>query len=48
MPRLVNNRIAHGTDDKMRADVALLGVVGKRLTYDELTGKLADDDKLSC
>ena len=28
-----NNRIALGTDDRARADVALCGVVGKRLTY---------------
>lgn len=28
-----NHRIALGVDDAMRAEVALLGVVGKRLTY---------------
>jgi transposase-like protein len=28
-----NNRIALGVDDTMRAEAALLGVVGKRLTY---------------
>ena len=29
-----NNRIANGVDDKMRADIALTGIVGKRLTYE--------------
>ena len=29
----VNNRIAFGIDDATRADIALLGVTGKRLTY---------------
>ena len=28
-----NNRIALGVDDQARADAALQGVVGKRLTY---------------
>jgi transposase-like protein len=28
-----NNRVAHGIGDKERADLALLGIVGKRLTY---------------
>lgn len=28
-----NNRVALGVDDRYRADKALLGVVGKRLTY---------------
>lgn len=28
-----NNRIANGPDDKVRADMALTGIVGKRLTY---------------
>lgn len=28
-----NNRIANGSDDKVRADMALTGIVGKRLTY---------------
>ena len=28
-----NNRVALGVDDAARADAALLGVVGKRLTY---------------
>ena len=28
-----NYRIKNGFDDKERADIALLGVVGKRLTY---------------
>ena len=28
-----SNRIANGHDDKARADIALMGVVGKRLTY---------------
>ena len=28
-----NNRSALGVEDTMRADIALLGVVGKRLTY---------------
>ncbi len=28
-----NNRIANGPDDRVRADIALVGVVGKRLTY---------------
>jgi len=32
-----NNRIANGSDDRMRADLALLAVVGKRLTYKEPT-----------
>jgi len=29
-----NNRIANGIDDKQRADAALIGVVGKRLSYE--------------
>ena len=29
-----SNRIANGLDDKMRADIALTGIVGKRLTYE--------------
>lgn len=29
-----NNRIAQGVDDKMRAEKALQGIVGKRLTYE--------------
>ncbi len=28
-----NNRIANGVDDRQRADNALMGIVGKRLTY---------------
>lgn len=28
-----SNRVALGVDDAMRADLALKGVVGKRLTY---------------
>jgi hypothetical protein len=28
-----NHRVALGVDDAMRAEAALLGVVGKRLTY---------------
>lgn len=28
-----NHRIANGADDKVRSDIALIGVVGKRLTY---------------
>lgn len=28
-----NNRIANGPDDRVRADIALTGIVGKRLTY---------------
>ena len=28
-----NNRIANGADDRVRADIALKGIVGKRLTY---------------
>lgn len=28
-----NNRIANGSDDRVRADTALTGIVGKRLTY---------------
>jgi hypothetical protein len=28
-----NNRIKLGVDDTMRADIALQGIVGKRLTY---------------
>ena len=28
-----NNRVANGADDRQRADIALLGIVGKRLTY---------------
>src|SRR3546814_381378 len=28
-----NNRVANGVDDRQRADVAMLGIVGKRLTY---------------
>jgi hypothetical protein len=30
-----NNRVALGIDDAARADAALLGVVGKRLTYQQ-------------
>jgi transposase-like protein len=29
-----NNRIANGSDDRTRADIALTGIVGKRLTYE--------------
>jgi transposase-like protein len=29
-----NNRVAKGVDDAVRADIALTGVVGKRLTYE--------------
>ena len=29
-----NNRIANGADDRVRADIALTGIVGKRLTYE--------------
>lgn len=28
-----NNRVAHGKDDVLRSDIALLGISGKRLTY---------------
>jgi hypothetical protein len=28
-----NNRVANGVDDRQRADLALTGIVGKRLTY---------------
>jgi ISXO2-like transposase domain len=28
-----NNRIANGVDDRQRADAALTGITGKRLTY---------------
>ena len=31
-----NNRIKLGVDDAARADAALLGVVGKRLTYRQI------------
>ena len=30
-----NNRIANGPDDRVRADVALMGISGKRLTYNQ-------------
>ncbi|MFD3191291.1 IS1595 family transposase [Sedimentitalea sp. HM32M-2] len=30
-----NNRIANGPDDRVRADTALVGVIGKRLTYQQ-------------
>jgi hypothetical protein len=30
-----NNRVAQGVDDRTRADNALSGVVGKRLTYQQ-------------
>jgi transposase-like protein len=29
-----NNRITNGSDDRVRADIALTGIVGKRLTYE--------------
>ena len=32
-----SNRIAAGVDDKARADNALAGVVGKRLTYETVS-----------
>ncbi len=35
-----NNRVAQGVDDNSRANNALLGVAGKRLTY-ERTGTVA-------
>lgn len=28
-----NNRVANGADDRQRTDIAMLGIVGKRLTY---------------
>ena len=28
-----NHRVANGVDDRARADLALTGIVGKRLTY---------------
>jgi len=28
-----NNRVANGVDDRQRTDVALAGIIGKRLTY---------------
>ncbi len=34
-----NNRIAMGVDDKARADNALAGVVGKRLTYETVSAR---------
>lgn len=34
-----NNRIANGLDDKQRADTALSGAVGKRLTYERSNQK---------
>jgi len=33
-----NNRIALGVDDARRADIALLGIEGKRLTYRRING----------
>lgn len=33
-----NNRIAFGVDDAQRADIALFGIVGKRLTYRWING----------
>jgi hypothetical protein len=36
-----SNRIKLGIDDKARAEKALDGVVGKRLTYRTTRGKLA-------
>ena len=41
-----NNRKAE--NDGVRFSIVTSQVAGKRLTYDELTGKLNDDDKLSC
>jgi hypothetical protein len=34
-----NNRVAHGVDDYMRAEIAVKGIVGKRLTYRRAKGK---------
>lgn len=31
-----SNRIANRIDDNLRADIALLGIVGKRLTYETI------------
>ena len=33
-----NNRVAHGVNDKDRADILLAGIVGKRLTYQTSCG----------
>ncbi len=33
-----NNRIAHGADDRVRADIALNGIVGKRVLYRDSLG----------
>jgi hypothetical protein len=33
-----SNRIAKGTDDKIRSDLALMGVVGKRVLYRDSFG----------
>jgi len=33
-----NNRIANGPDDRVRADVALVGIVGKRVLYRDSFG----------
>lgn len=33
-----NNRIANGPDDRVRADVALMGIVGKRVLYRDSLG----------
>jgi hypothetical protein len=34
-----NNRAALGVDDAMRAEIAVKGIVGKRLTYRRPNGK---------
>ena len=34
-----SNRIALGVDDRTRADNALMGVVGKRLTYETVSAR---------
>ena len=39
---------ARGTNDGERFKQVTERVTGKRVTYKELTGKLQDDDKLSC
>ncbi len=41
-----SNRIAVGVDDKARADIALAGIVGKRLTYRTASERRAEEGRV--
>lgn len=41
-----SNRARLGIDDEERADKALKGIVGKRLTYQTTRGKVSDDARV--